>query len=79
LYETVADAMTSGKIYSCRPEDTVDDGEGPGTHVHFHVRVGRTPAAGTHADVPSILVVRGVVQLSAPQQLLWAVLLAALT
>lgn len=27
LYETVADAMTSGNIYSCQPEDTVDEGE----------------------------------------------------
>jgi hypothetical protein len=27
-YETVADAMTSGNIFTCKPDDTVDAGEG---------------------------------------------------
>lgn len=29
VYETVADAMTTGTIYSCKPEDTVDAGQCP--------------------------------------------------
>lgn len=29
-YDTVGDVMTTGNIYTCSPEDTVDSGEGFG-------------------------------------------------
>lgn len=39
VYERVADAMSSGVIHSCRPEDTVDEGKAFASRQH--------PALGT--------------------------------